>query len=606
MNGGEVLNPVLQILGHKKIAGNSPTDRYRLLISDGVHLNSFAMLATQLNDKITAGELAEYSIVQINRHVVSMVNSNQGKSDRRLMIILDLTVLQHGSEVSLKIGNPVPYTGEEADKPAANQPSANQPPKPNTPVNNGGGGGFGAGRQVMKASNQASAVEGSPMAGQRTHPIAYLSPYQNKWVIKARVLSKTAVKTWSNARGEGKLFSMDLADESGEIRLTAFRDQVDKFFDMIEVDKVYLISRCQLKQANKKFTSLKNDYEMTCTSETRIEPCTDDCGDIPKMKFNFTSLVALQEANLENSVDVIGVCKRIGDLATVIQRTTNKELKKRDIELVDNSLSSISVTLWNADAENFEINGNDPIVAIRQAGLSDFGGGRSLSVRVNSLIQINPDIPEAHKLRGWYDALSHDAKFNSLSTRGGGMDGGMTNSKAITLKEAKNQNSDSDKAEYFSTFAHIMHIRTENFCYKACPSADCNKKVVDLNTGEYRCEKCNRASPNFKYRLLLNMQIADISDAQWVSCFQEVAEQTLNSTADEIGNMLGDEKAIEQLFQVPLFSCYNIRLRSKIETFNDEMRRKVVVVSMKPVDNAEYANFLLKELQEMTGVSTSN
>ncbi|XP_039276249.1 replication protein A 70 kDa DNA-binding subunit-like [Nilaparvata lugens] len=464
------------------------------------------------------------------------------------------------------------------------------------------GGGFG--RQTKTPLQ--SGVEMSPMSGQRTHPIAYLSPYQNKWVIKARVLSKSAVKTWSNARGEGKLFSMDLADESGEIRVTAFRDQVDKFYDMIEVNKVYLISRCQLKQANKKFTSLKNDYEMTCTSETRIEPCTEDCGDIPKMKFNFTSLVALQEAPLENSVDVIGVCKRVGDLATVIQRTTNKELKKRDIELVDNSLSSISVTLWNNDAENFEVNGGEPIVAIRQAGLSDFGGGRSLSVRASSNIQINPDIPEAHKLRGWYDALSHDAKFNSLSARGGAMDGGMFNSKAITLKEAKNQNTDSDKAEFFSAFAHVMHIRTENVCYKACPSSECNKKVVDLNTGEYRCEKCNRASPNFKYRLLINMQIADISDAQWVSAFQDVAELLLNTTADDVGNMLSDEKAIEQLFQVPLFSCYNIRLRSKVETFNDEMRRKVVVVSMKPVDNGEYAKFLLKELQEMTGVSTSN
>jgi replication factor A1 len=71
--------------------------------------------------------------------------------------------------------------------------------------------------------------------GVRTHPIIGLTPYQNKWVIKARVTSKSAVRTWSNARGEGKLFSMDLTDESGEIRATAFKDQCDKFYDMIEV-----------------------------------------------------------------------------------------------------------------------------------------------------------------------------------------------------------------------------------------------------------------------------------------------------------------------------------------------------------------------------------
>lgn len=54
-------------------------------------------------------------------------------------------------------------------------------------------------------------------------------------MIKARVMNKGPIKTWSNAKGEGKLFSMELCDESGEIRVTAFRDAVDKFYDMIQV-----------------------------------------------------------------------------------------------------------------------------------------------------------------------------------------------------------------------------------------------------------------------------------------------------------------------------------------------------------------------------------
>lgn len=62
----------------------------------------------------------------------------------------------------------------------------------------------------------------------------------HRWVIKARVVNKSAIRTWSNSRGEGKLFSMDLVDESGEIRCTAFRDQCDKFYDMIEVISVLL------------------------------------------------------------------------------------------------------------------------------------------------------------------------------------------------------------------------------------------------------------------------------------------------------------------------------------------------------------------------------
>jgi len=72
-----------------------------------------------------------------------------------------------------------------------------------------------------------------------TLPIACLTPYTNKWAIKARVTSKKNVRTWSNARGEGKLFSFDVLDSSGEIRITAFKEQCDKFYDLIEVNLPY-------------------------------------------------------------------------------------------------------------------------------------------------------------------------------------------------------------------------------------------------------------------------------------------------------------------------------------------------------------------------------
>ena len=41
-----------------------------------------------------------------------------------------------------------------------------------------------------------------------------------------------------------------------------------------------------------------------------------------------------------------------------------------------------------------------PVMAIRGARVSDFGG-RSLSILSSSTVIVNPDIPEAYKLRGW-------------------------------------------------------------------------------------------------------------------------------------------------------------------------------------------------------------
>lgn len=47
-------------------------------MSDGKRVNSFTMLATQLNSMISDNILTEFSICQINRYAISMVN-NAGK-----------------------------------------------------------------------------------------------------------------------------------------------------------------------------------------------------------------------------------------------------------------------------------------------------------------------------------------------------------------------------------------------------------------------------------------------------------------------------------------------------------------------------------------------
>ena len=60
-------------------------------------------------------------------------------------------------------------------------------------------------------------------------------------LLLLRVTSKSDIRTWNKASGSGKLFSMDLMDESGEIRVTAFKDQCDAFYDKTVVGKVYYI-----------------------------------------------------------------------------------------------------------------------------------------------------------------------------------------------------------------------------------------------------------------------------------------------------------------------------------------------------------------------------
>lgn len=104
------------------------------------------------------------------------------------------------------------------------------------------------------------------------YPIESLSPYAHKWTIRARCTSKGDIKTWHNQRGEGKLFSVNLLDETGEIRATGFNDAVDRLYDLFQEGTVYYISApCRVTIAKKQFSNLANDYELQFERDTEVE-----------------------------------------------------------------------------------------------------------------------------------------------------------------------------------------------------------------------------------------------------------------------------------------------------------------------------------------------
>uniref|UniRef100_A0A1I8QBZ9 Replication protein A subunit n=1 Tax=Stomoxys calcitrans TaxID=35570 RepID=A0A1I8QBZ9_STOCA len=583
MAGEEVESPVFQILGVKRIVGGE-NERIRLLISDSIYFNSYAMVATQLNSMFTEDKLKENSIVRVDKYVTSVVNKND--SGRRVLIILEMTILNTGDQVNKKIGEPISYTEAATNsKPTAAVVAPKQQenkPKP------------------MHTNHNNNHTLDQTINSGLTHPIASLSPYQNKWVIKVRVTAKSALRTWSNAKGEGKLFSMDLMDESGEIRATAFKEQCDKYFDMIEVDKVYYISKCQLKPANKQYSTLKNDYEMTFTSDTVVQLCEDDDdGGIPEVKYDLISISRVANMEPKTSVDVIGVCKEVGELQVFTSRTTNKEFKKRDLTLVDASDAAVTLTIWGDDAVNFD--GHvQPVILVKGGRINEFNGGKSISMGGGSVMKINPDIPEGHKLRGWFDN-GGGANITTLVSARTGAGGFSTEWR--TFHEARNLGT-GDKPDYFQTKAVVHLVKSNNAYYKACPQAECNKKVIDENNGHYRCERCNAVFPNFKYRLLVNMSIGDWTSNRWVTCFSDIGEQLLGRSAQEIGEAMDNNPTeAEEIFNSINFHSFIFKLRSKVETYGDMSRSKLTVQAATPVNYKEYNKYLINNLKELTGIN---
>lgn len=160
----------------------------------------------------------------------------------------------------------------------------------------------GGSKSIQKAAPNPTVPpkSNSFVAGKEITPISSLRPRMFNWTIRVRVTNKTDIHTWSNAKGSGKLFSVDFVDESGEIRCTGFKSGVDKYYHLFEINKIYYVSKCQTKATKKGFSYLNHDYELSFTNQSIVKECLEvnEVRQVPKELYNFVPLEEVLDAEV--------------------------------------------------------------------------------------------------------------------------------------------------------------------------------------------------------------------------------------------------------------------------------------------------------------------
>lgn len=626
---------VISIKQIKTSGTSSAAERYRLIISDGEFYQQ-AMLTTRLNGLIRDKTLCKGCLIELIEYVCNTV---QG---RRIVIIMDAAVKHpsvsrvgaprnvdkrgnrpsssattssssigsgstkenyggSSSNNSARYGN-APQVKQQA--PAAQQQRYDSSSSTSTRYgqNNAGFGG-----RYSRSNTGGGAVQQNS-AQDDCIPINQLNPYRSAWTIKARVTSKSQKKTWNNARGEGVLFSVDLLDADGsEIRGTFFKEAVDKFYDFLKTDHVYTFSGGRIKMANRQYSSLNCDYEITFSPYSAIQECPEDKG-IKKMMFNFVkSIESLQHVEAGSMIDVIGVVRSEYGCQSLTTKT-GRECKKRDLELVDLSKHSIRVTLWGERAEKELADyARCPVIALKGVKLGDYGG-RSIGTYSSSIVLANPEVEEAFRLRSWFDQNGRNENFTSISSGGGGGGGGGNNQVQPISSIKTNNLGHGEKADWVTVNATLLYTKSDRAWYEACPEMrdgrQCNKKVISIGgdmDGPFTCEKCNKQIDKCQRRYILNCQFCDHTGVQWCTIFNDEGEKLLKGkTADEMNLMMeSDHQAYKHSFNEINFNQYRLTLRVKSEIVNDENRLKATVHSIAPVDYAADAKRLLLEIDAL-------
>lgn len=523
---------------------------------------------TEFNHVIQEGKLKKGSICRLTNYQSNFVK------DKHILIILSLDVLEEYGE-SDKIGQPVAL---EVGKPE----SMVEDVKPQ-PGNIAGNGFYGSKPQQPQGQQQQqralpSRTNGASHTGSHgnIYPIESLTPYGHKWTIKARCTHKGDIKTWHNKNGEGKLFSANFLDESGEIRATGFNDAVDQWYEVLQEGSVYYISSpCRVQLAKKQFSNVNHDYELTFEKDTQIEKAEDMDG-VPQVRYNFVNLSDLQTVDKDATIDCIGVLQDVGEVSEIVGKTTSKPYSKRELTLVDNTGYSVRLTIWGKTAENFEAR-PESVIAFKGVKVSDFGG-RSLSLLSSGSMNIDPDIDDAFKLKGWYDGSGRNEQFQShantmsaVSAAGGANDRNAYKTIAQVRDENLGMGEDTD---WFNIKATIIYIKQDNIAYPACLSEGCNKKTVEVDPGEWRCEKCDKTWDRPDYRYIMSVNVSDHTGQIWLSCFNEVGVMIMGLTANELMAMRdeGDERRVGEAFAEANCKTFGFKCKAKMDTFQDQQR----------------------------------
>ena len=581
IDGDNLSQPVVQVIS----CDAKGEGKWKVEVSDSV---------TSCLGILKAAEGPEVlSLMKLNKASVQALNGV------KMLIIMNM-------EIVGKLDESVANAGEAA-KPSMAAPT---PMPVSTPASKGSAGLSGSPVYATSPYNQEGASPVSVSAGspslvddngialkrapEGAVSFAALNPYKSNFTVAARVTTKSDIKHWSNQKGEGKLFSIDLLDsEGGEIRATFFNEMVTKYYDVIQPMRMYSFQNGSVKQASKYSAINANTrYELSFSPNTIINQIADS-GDVKSVSYNFVSIADLSAYEVQSNVDILAVVKH----ATEVSEIQSKQkpgtfLKKRELTCVDASGVDVRVTLWGEKATVDTNWSEQPIVAITKCRIGEYNNGKTLSTSIASSFIINPlDVKKAFELHEWRVAqMEKHGSLVSSSISGVGSTGGDRSAEPLAsrqpmshLKVLQGQLSLPEKGEYNTFTATVTRINDTNICYEACP--ECNRKVQQSMHGDWTCERCQRSFDQCVRRYILSLQLADDTGGGWMSTFNDQGVNLLGMTADELwAKGAEDEDAVKKILAANTWKQFVIKTRSKLESVKEEMKVKTTILNFYPID----------------------
>ncbi|GAX77044.1 hypothetical protein CEUSTIGMA_g4491.t1 [Chlamydomonas eustigma] len=661
IKSGDCQEPiVLQITSLEKATNN----KFKVTLSDGQSSNS-GVLATQLSELVDKGDVKLGTIARLNAYVLNKVQ------DGYFIMTTDLEVVAQDE-------NFVAPALSAAVTAVASTPNSNRVLKETSIQNTPGAmvspgpapspsedprlaksmktheGGTPSSLNAVHLSPTPSILKGfSPLStptGHQTPPVTptlaaagtpvqhvtqlavasekkninliqQLHPYQDSWNVKVVISRKSPL--WTN-KGPPK-FVVEMADsQGGQIQGTFWRGQAERYHEVLQEGKVYVISKFQVKVANKAYNSCKNEYEIHFNDKTEVLEAPDqDTSGMAAVTFDIIPIEQLpKHVGRKVPVDVMGVVVALGPLGSVKRKSDNSDLQRRDVTLVDQSGKSVSLTLWG------DLSTKEPaatcleehasrcvIMQVTNCRVTDYMGC-SLSSVSKSLLTVDTQSAgssneAAEALKGWWKSQGYEGSaglsFPSVgdsATVGGKGSGNNTGTRSFgylsDINAAANAMSLPDpSARPVSTeltgCASVLKS-DQTFYYLANPET--GKKVTQQHDGSYMSEDGSMcAAPQHRY--VYSFKLVDFTGETWANIFSAEGEAMLGVSADRLAEVKDqDADAAAALCKAAQWKEWSVVVSSKSREYNGERKMRHTVTSLKPVDYVQQCRRLLDTINK--------
>jgi ssDNA-binding replication factor A large subunit len=331
--------------------------------------------------------------------------------------------------------------------------------------------------------------------------------------VEGKVVQIFPVNTFDRDGKEGRVQNIIIADETAQIRLTFWNEDVDKIKDL-KVDNVISVMHVYAKEGYRSGVEIHmgRDAEITINPKgSKLEKLKVSA--VPASAPEPIGKKELADITVEmRDVDVEGKVVRVFPVNTFDR--DGKEGRVQNIIIADET-AQVRLTFWNEDVDKIKaLDEGDVIIVTHAYAKEGFRGGVEVHVGRRAEIDINPKGSRLEQL-----------ELTELSSQPKTQPAGR-----VLIGDID----DSSEGKSVEVCGIVVGISQKSPIYPACPS--CRKKVEEEG-GRFTCTVCGDVKEP-EYRMLYKITVDDGSGSIRTTLFGEAGESLLQMTAVEAQELI--------------------------------------------------------------------